>query len=350
MAKLVNSKFDKRVIFPSGKQNHFLLTAKQDLKLSWSQFTERIGVHKRTLNDWRREKYSLPFNILQKVSEVTRTKIPKNIQLKDRYWYVTKGAKLGGMVVLKKYGRIGGNPEYRKKKWYEWWEREGRYKQHPIINAPLPIKKPRKSKALAEFVGIMIGDGGISKGQVTVSLNSETDNPYSVFVKNLIKKLFKVEPSSYLRKDKSAVNIVVSRKRLVDFCQSIGLRVGNKLKQNLDIPKWVRESRSFRIFCLRGLVDTDGCIFNECHRINNKKYCYPRLAFTSYSKQLRSSVFKILKELNFSPKIRSKRNIQLENRDDIIKYFNLIGTSNLKHKRKFEIAFGGVGSGCPRWF
>lgn len=343
MAKSVKSKFDKRVIFPSGKQSLFLLTARQNSKLSWLQFTKRIRVHKRTLNDWRREKYSLPFNILQKISEVTRIKIPKNVQLKNRYWYVTKGAKLGGMIVLKKYGRIGGNPEYRKKRWYEWWEREGKYKHHSIISAPLSIKKPRKSKALAEFVGIMIGDGGISKEQVTVSLNPETDNPYSVFVKNLIKKLFNVEPSSYLRKDKSVVNLVVSRKRLVDFCQSIGLRVGNKLKQNLDIPEWVRENRSFRIFCLRGLVDTDGCIFNECHRINKKKYCYPRMAFTSYSRQLCSSVVRVLQDLGFSPKIRNGRNVQLESREDIVEYFRLVGTNNAKHRRRFESFFGGVG-------
>lgn len=340
MAKLDK---DKRVIFSKGAQRRFLIKVIAKEKISYSLFANKIDVNQRTFNDWLREKYSLPLNILQKISEVTRTKIPKNIQLKNRYWYVTKGAKIGGMVVFKKYGRIGGNPEYRKKRWHEWWEREGKHKHHLIISAPLLIKKPRKSKALAEFVGIMIGDGGISKGQVTVSLNAETDNLYSVFVKNLIKKLFKVEPSSYLRKDKSVVNIVVSRKRLVDFCQSIGLKVGNKLKQNLDIPEWVRESRSFRIFCLRGLVDTDGCIFNECHRINKKKYCYPRMAFISYSRQLCFSVVRILQDLGFSPKIRNGRNVQLESREDIVEYFRLIGSNNAKHRRRFESFLGGVG-------
>ena len=63
--------------------------------------------------------------------------------------------------------------------------------------------------------------------------------------------------------------------------------------------------------------------FQECHKINKRKYCYPRLAFTSYSKTLRYSVLKILKELNFSPKNRGKKNIQLENQNDIIKYFNV---------------------------
>ncbi len=63
-------------------------------------------------------------------------------------------------------------------------------------------------------------------------------------------------------------------------------------------------------------MDTDGCIFNECHVINNKKYCYPRLSFVSFSWQLRLSVFKILQKLNFPPKIRNNRSVQLEKRKD----------------------------------
>ena len=52
----------------------------------------------------------------------TGLKFPSDIKLRDKYWYVTKGASRGGVAALKKYGRVGGDPEYRKKKWYEWWE------------------------------------------------------------------------------------------------------------------------------------------------------------------------------------------------------------------------------------
>lgn len=345
MAKSVKSKFDKRVVFPSGKQSHFLLTARQNSKLSWSQLTERIGVHKRTLNDWRREKYSLPFNVLKKISKLTRSKIPENIDIKDPFWYVNKGAKIGGVACIKKYGRVGGDPEYRKKKWYEWWERKGKFIDRGKFFKRKPIKKPVFSEDVAEFTGIVLGDGGITKRQVTFTFHSEDDREYADFVVGLAKKLFDVYIGTCHDKYHKAVKYYISRTELVRFCvEKLGLKLGNKLKQGLDIPSWIQKKLEFQKACIRGLIDTDGCFFNECHKINEKRYCYPRLAFTSYSKQLRSSVFKILRELNFSPKIRSKRNVQLENRDDIIKYFNLIGTSNLKHKRKFEIAFG-EGSG-----
>lgn len=350
MAEPVKSKFDKRVFFPPGKQRLFLSTARESLKLSWSQFAEKVGAHKRTLNDWRREKYSTPLKIVLKISRLTNTEVPKDMKIREPFWYVRKGAKIGAklgtITCLRKYGRIGGDPEYRKKKWYEWWEREGKYK-YDFIGTCKSIRKPNYSKNLAEFVGIMIGDGGITKYQVTVSLNSRTDKPYIIFVANLIRKLFGVKPRFY-KKRGLEMSITVSRTSLVLFCKSIGLKIGNKLKQNLDIPEWIMKRSSFRISCMRGLMDTDGCFFNECHKINKKIYCYPRLAFSSNSKQLRSSVIKILKGLNLSPRIRSKRNVQLENKEDIVKYFDLIGTSNPKHKRKFKSAFGGVRSGYPK--
>lgn len=333
MAESLIQKFEKRVIFPTGKQRQFLLRAIKNSKLSWSLFANKIRVGERTFDDWRREKYSLPFDVLKKICIITKSKTPRGIKIKDPFWYVSKGAKIGGLAVYKKYGRIGGSPEYRKKKWYKWWKEIGRFNQNKYFIAR-KITTPRKNTKLAEFVGIMMGDGGITNNQVTITLSRKTDKPYSIFVKNLIKKLFKIEPSIYLRKGESVINIVISRRHLVYFCKSIGLKIGNKLKQNLDIPEWIKGNRSFEISCIRGLVDTDGCIFNECHKIKGKKYCYPRLSFTSYSKQLCLSVFKIFKKLGFVPKIRIKRNVQLENRKDIMRYFYLIDTHNSHHRKR----------------
>lgn len=339
MAGLVRNKkyyqSEKRVIFCTGEQHQFLLKATKNLKLSWSLFADKIKVHKRTLNDWRRERYSLPYGVFQKISKLTKLKTPRGIRIEDPFWYVHKGARLGGIAVYKKYGKIGGDSEIRKQKWLEWWEKKGKYSPRKYF-VTKKIVVPQMGAELAEFVGIMIGDGGITNRQIIVTLNCKTDKLYSVFVRNLIQDLFGVKASMNVRKEESVVNITVSRIRLVSFCKSIGLKIGNKLKQDLDIPAWVKKDRSFKVVCLRGLVDTDGCFFVECHKINQKRYCYPRLSFVSYSKQLRTSVFKTLKELDFSPKIRNNRSVQLENLKDIKKYFNLVGTHNPKHKERFK--------------
>lgn len=327
--------FEKRVIFRTGEQRRFLLKATKNLKLPWSLFADKIGIHKRTLNDWRREKYSLPYGVFQRISNFAELKIPRDIKIKDPFWYTSKGGKLGGIATYKKYGKIGGNSKIRKQKWLEWWEKKGKYNPNKYF-VTKKIVVPQKGAELSEFVGIMIGDGGITNKQIIVTLNYKTDKLYSLFVRNLIKKLFRVKASMNVRKEESVVNVTVSRIRLVSFCKLIGLKVGNKLKQNLDIPTWVKKDKNFKIFCLRGLVDTDGCFFIESHKINKKKYCYPRLSFVSYSKRLRSSVFKTLEELEFSPKIRNNRSVQLENQKDIKRYFNLVGTHNPKHKQRFK--------------
>jgi DNA-binding XRE family transcriptional regulator len=338
MAETVNIKYPKRVIFPKNEQRLFLLRVISKLAIPFSKLAKKLSVHPRTLNDWKRGKYSISLDGFRKICSIARIRQPQNITIKESFWYVKKGAKSGGLACFKKYGSIGGDPEYRKKKWHNWWNKEGKYKKIGCITGPLPIKTPPFSKNLAEFVGIMLGDGGISEKQITVSTNSIDDKIYGHFVKRLINKNFGVKPAIYFRKDSAAMDIVVSRKKLVDFCnKKLGLKIGNKLKQGLDIPKWIIGNDEFEKACIRGLVDTDGCIFTERHKIKNKIYGYKRINFVSMSPALRQSVFDILKRLDLCPKMRNNRSVQIENMDKIIEYFRVIGTSNPKHKKRFRM-------------
>lgn len=97
---------------------------------------EKIGIHKRTLCDWRREKYSIPLDVFRRILKVAKIKTPKGIKIEESFWYVYKGSKMGAkkgaLACFKKHGSYGGDPEYRKKKWYERWEKEGKYKTNFI--------------------------------------------------------------------------------------------------------------------------------------------------------------------------------------------------------------------------
>lgn len=335
MAESLKHNFQKRVIFPSGQQRQFLLKAIKNLHLSWSLFADKIGVHKRTLNDWKREEYSIPLDVVKKISKIAKLKTPKKIQVKEPFWYVYKGAKIGGklgaLACFKKYGSYGGNPEYRKKKWYEWWEKEGKYKSN-IISAVKPIKKSDFSEELAEFVGIILGDGGITKSQVTITLHSEDDKEYSDFVVNLIKKLFNVYVGVCRRKNCKAVSYNISRTELIRFCiEKLGLKQGNKIKQQVDIPGWIKRNKLYSIACVRGLIDTDGCVFTHRYKVNGKFYSYKKLSFTSYSKPLRQSVFNILKDNGLNPRFAQRRDVRLDSIEDMQRYFQLINSHNPKH-------------------
>ena len=240
-------------------------------------------------------------------------------------------------AVVKKYGHVGGNPEYRIKKWHEWWNREGKFKKYNSLFSRKTINKPRRSKELAEFIGIMLGDGGITNWaqQIKITLNNRDDKEYIEFVCKLIEKLFHRKPSIFPRKEAIASTISVSSMNLVDYLVKLGLKTGNKVKLQVDIPDWIKNNRTYSIACVRGLVDTDGCIFKHTYKINNKSYIYKKLAFVSCSQPLRKSVYDTLKSVGIKSRFYSYRDIRIDSQKDMELYFKIIGSSNPKHLNKY---------------
>lgn len=324
----------KRIVLPKGRQRVFLNRILE--RVSLKKAADLCGVSQRTIRDWRREKFLMDANAVKVLCRKTHIPFPQKTKLLDQYWYTSKGAKRGWEVVYKRYGRVPVDEEYRKKKWFEWWEREGQFRTN-LITTQRPIKAPRFSAEVAEFVGIMMGDGGISSNQIVITLHKHDDKEYSLFVKRLIEDLFSVPVSVYNRQYEQAVSLVVSRKALVVFCnERLGLKIGNKIKQNLDVPQWITKNAKFKRSCLRGLVDTDGSLFWERHYTPKKIYSYPRLNFTSVSPLLVRSVFDLLKECGFAPKFRREKSVQLEHKKEIARYFQIVGTHNPKHLKRYK--------------
>jgi len=322
-----------RVFFSKGAQREFIDKAISHLSIK--EISKLCNLSERTIRDWRREKFLMNLDALRKICKKTSIKFPSNVELRDDYWYVVHGSSAGGIACIKKYGGIGGDPEYRKKKWYEWWEREGRYKVK-FTNAPKPILKPKYSEKLAEFVGIVLGDGGIAQYQVVVTLHSKDEKEYSKFVIGLVKELFNVPVGIHYDKECSSIDLVVSRSELVRFCiGKLGLKKGSKIKQRVDIPEWIKQNKSYSIACTRGLIDTDGCVFIHRYRVNGKFYSYKKLCFTSYSSPLRQSVFNILKDNGLNPRFSAERDVRLDSIEDMRKYFRLIGSHNPKHLMRY---------------
>jgi len=331
MAEKINS---KRVLFPTSKQRDFIDGALQ--KLSVAQMAKICDLSERTIRDWRREKFLMDFTALKKICRKINIPLPTNIKLKDKYWYGLKGASAGGKARWKKYGRIGNNG-YRKKKWREWWGREGKYKLHKIFNSPKPIEEPNLSSDLAEFVGIMLGDGGLSKYQAYITLHSRDDKEYGKFVSDLIKKLFNVPIHFFYRKKDSTLRLVISRINLVNFCNKIGLKTGNKIKQQIDVPDWIKKEKKLSIAALRGLFDTDGCIFRHRYRVKGKNYNYNKISFTSHSLPLINSIFEMIKHLGIKARItKSNWDVRIDAQKDVKNYLKIIGFHNRKNLKKIK--------------
>ncbi len=117
---------------------------------------------------------------------------------------------------------------------------------------------------------------------------------------------------------------------------SIGLKSGNKTTRQVDVPSWVAKNADFSRACIRGLVDTDGCVYVDRHKVKGKTYESYGIAFTNASLPLLDFVENKLKEFGYSP-TRFGRHIRLRRRPEIFRYIKEIGFSNPKHSRKIKV-------------
>lgn len=328
--------YKSRLALPPRKLKSFMDKALE--KVSVAEIAEICNCSERTIRDWRRGKFRISSDAAKAIS--SRLRIP-NLDSSyevDVYAHTANAGSLGGKALIKKYGKLPISEEYRKEKWREWWESDGKLREIPLLSSK-SVFIPRKSSVLAEFMGIMMGDGGISKYQISITLHQNDDHAYSAFVAEMINRLFKVVPSIYKRKDSLAMALVVSRIELVQYLQSLGLPIGNKIRQQIQIPLWIQEELRYAKACVRGLIDTDGCVFTHRYKSKDKWYAYKKIQFTSASPALREGVAHILTELGFSPRITGS-DVRIDRKEDVEKYFKLIGSNNPKHWKRYRNAVG----------
>ena len=202
--------------------------------------------------------------------------------------------------------------------------------QYPKKSHRKKILLPKRSVHLAEFFGIMLGDGGINNPwQATITLNATKDRLYASYIKKMIEGLFGVVPNSFVYKTKDALRILANGVSLVDFLVSEGLPRGNKLRAGLVIPAWILKKRAYSHACVRGLVDTDGCMFIHTHTVAGKVYKNIGLTFSSRSPELIGQVATILGKSGIMPHVHLKgTDIYIYRKDAVERYLKIFGSSN----------------------
>ena len=197
---------------------------------------------------------------------------------------------------------------------------------------------PQDSIDLAEFLGIEFGDGGINNPwQVIISLNSISDKNYADYVAKISKNLFGITARLTKRPKRNTLVVVLSSTSLVEFLVTKGAVRGNKIAQEIDMPEWIKNNEEYQKAFVRGLVDTDGCLYIHKHTVKGKNYKNIGFCFTSLSKKLIISVANTLKKFDIQPHITDKeRRIYLYNQADISKYLEVFGSSNTRITAKYQ--------------
>jgi len=321
-----------------GKQREFLDEVQKATNFGWDAIAKLSNVCPRSLRDWRREKHNMNYETLLKLHKISNVPIPKGLKVCAEHWSTKKASKIGALRRYELYGNPGTSEGRRR----GGVNSQRKFRLNPEYAKKLGVKirkqinEPLFSSLLAEFAGILLGDGGIADHQVCITFNRQTDREYSLFLQKIIKELFSVSSSIVSKKSDKGDNVVISSKNLVEFLKNIGLKKGSKVGQQIDIPNWIWQDRNYQIACLRGLIDTDGSFYSYRHRTNNKTYCNFAMCFTNHSKPLLKSTYRIIEILSFKPIMSNDNRIYLHRKKDIDRYFLEIGTHNPKHRKKYD--------------
>lgn len=323
-----------RAIFKKDQLSEFLEKCKNKTGLSLPQLAKTIFVERHTLNDWRREKLLPNLEKLKILSESANVPLPLIVETRRDTW----GSSKAGVIRQQKYGctlsiedrvKGGHNSQVARKNMPEYFRSLG-------CIVPNDFAHPNHSSELAELVGAILGDGGITANQVHITLNSKLDLGYAHYLQGQIQNLFGYFPSIIKRKECNTVNVVVTGVNFIFYLKSIGLHIGDKVRQQVDVPDWIKNDQLFSRWCVRGLMDTDGGVFRNTYSINNHSYSYLKICFVNLSQPLLRFTHRVLSDANLSPSSVGNSHIWVASEKNVYKYMQIIGSSNDRLHRKFR--------------
>ena len=193
----------------------------------------------------------------------------------------------------------------------------------------------------AELLGIMVGDGCLSTyghyHMIYISGHKIDDREYhEKTTKTLFKEVFNKKIKIYSRKDEQTLIIRFSDKNIFESLAKY-LPIGKKYDQ-LKVPEEVIKNRKYLFAFIRGVVDTDGCMFFSKQ---HKKYAYyPRIEIASKSKSLLDVLLSELKKNGFygstSKKGRNAYRLEIPGERSLKLWLESIGFNNRKHIKKIK--------------
>ncbi|MEK6857222.1 MAG: LAGLIDADG family homing endonuclease [Nanoarchaeota archaeon] len=196
---------------------------------------------------------------------------------------------------------------------------------------------------ICEFIGAFIGDGYLTNckpHQYTVGITGDKllDKEYICnYLSPLIKRSFDfTNPRIYYRNDENSILLRINSKKLSAFLIDLGFHKGPK-SHDVTIPKEIFSKPHLMNHTIRGIFDTDGCVFFD--KRNTYKKPYPRITLQSASIELIKQLEKYLSKhfkiyVSKSNRDGYRNCIEIYGNEQLIKFLKLIGFSNKRHLNK----------------
>lgn len=288
---------DSRLKFREGLQRKFLVNVKKSSGQSWVWLANKINVSRYTLSStWYSEESTLPKSKAKELLGLGRFE-HWEVVLKD--WVLEE--------LPPKWGQIKSGTISLK-----------------------PINRPANSESLAEFVGVVIGDGHISDKGVRITGNL-FEIKHHKYIQKLIKELFDLDARVFTSRTHETVCLTdIYSKNLLLFLENMGLGNGDKIKNKTRIPNWIFGNKNFIYGALRGLFDTDGGIYSK-----QKKYKRAFIEFQNHCPETLKDIKLLIEKVGFTPS-KSSINVRIQDQEEVKRFFSLVGSSNPKNIIRFQ--------------
>ncbi len=203
---------------------------------------------------------------------------------------------------------------------------------------------------IAELIGILLGDGNLWHYGFRIDLNRIDEPKYVDYVFTLISTIFNKKPKSHNRKgidgtyEGKGIRLHIYGVNIINFLVKLGLTVGHKIRNNAEVPNWVRNNRILIPFCIRGLFDTDGNI--DIHTDTRSLV----LRFVSASYLIANNFKDMCEKIGIKANINKQKNsdgynkgkegefyswvVSIGSKDNVKKFFEIINPKRFLFRKK----------------
>lgn len=180
-----------------------------------------------------------------------------------------------------------------------------KWKINEKIRYDFELDSPLKEKDFWWFIGMVLGDGWISKNKDSYSISicfNKVDDFYRNKSIEIVKRLFKRSPS-IIDKDRPTIDITFNSKFLYYFI----LETFGKYSHGKMISEWVKYiPNELKVELIRGYFDSDGCWVKTFNKKKSNK-TYSKMSFVSINLELLESIQDILFSLGIISSLNKLR-------------------------------------------
>lgn len=304
--------------------------------LTWKEIGKIYGIPKSTFEKYRNGQWCMKgelfSNLLSNVDKDIQNKVMISIEeLPDNFGLVL-GGKNAYLINRKKFdiGRKEGLSKLAHRR-----NLLGRQK------VKYSFETFQLNTQICEVIGAFIGDGCFNcyKNKVyhiEFAGDSRKDLQYyqDIIIPAIKAVMPKVKPHIYKVRDRNSIRIVFYSKEFFYFLKEVFGFIPGKKTYTVSIPnKIISANDLFIRSTIRGIFDTDGCVFFD-KRKAYKSY-YPRVTLHTKSGALHQQLQNYLsKEFSLYSKFNQKKQvyvIEVYGKEQFKKWMSLVGFSNRRH-------------------